>query len=427
MKKLAIKAKYIYYNNKIHTDKFLLINNNLIEGISNQLTDGEYEVLDKGNSGIFPAFINTHTHLPMSYFRGLADDLPLKSWLEEHIWPAESKMLNEEFVYDATTLAAAEMIRSGTICANDMYFFSKYIGKALKDVGLRGVVGGGVLDFPTKFAKNSDEYLRRIEELIEEFENDELINISICPHAAYTVNPDNYKKCIDFANKYNIQIHTHLAETEWEVNEISNRYGKTPVRLFDEIGLFDTNTIFAHVIWVDDEEIEILGRKKANIAACVKSNLKLASGFIKAQKLQEAGANITIATDGNASNNSLNMFEEMSTFAKTQKGLNLNPTIMNAENVFNMSTKNAAKALNLSKCGELKKGNFADFMIVSFDDINMLPVYNPISHLVYTAEPSNVTDVFVNGQCLLKDRKFTTIDIEQVKEKAKYWSKKIRS
>lgn len=427
MGKLAIKAKFIYYNNKLHQDKYLLVNNNVIEGITETLTDKTYEILERGNSGVFPAFINSHTHLPMSYFRGLADDLPLKNWLEEHIWPAESKMLDEHFVYDATILAAAEMIRSGTICANDMYFFSKSIGRALSDVGLRGVVGGGVLDFPTKFAKNSDDYLKRIEDLIEEFKSDELIKISVCPHAPYTVSPENYRKCIDFSIRHKIQIHTHLAETKWEVDEIIKRYGKSPVKLFDEIGLLDANTIFAHVIWIDDEEIEILGSKKANIAACVKSNLKLASGFIKANKLKEAGANLTIATDGNASNNSLNMFEEMSYFAKLQKGLNLDPTVMNAEEVFNMATKNAAKALNLDKCGELKKGNYADFMIISFDDINMLPVYNPVSHLVYTAEPSNVTDVFVNGKCLMKNREFVTIDIKEVKEKAKYWNKKIRS
>lgn len=427
-KKIAIKARFIYYNNKIHNNKYLLINDNLIEGITDYVEEKtEYKVIDRSSCGIFPGLINTHTHLPMSYFRGLADDLPLKVWLEEHIWPAENKILSEEFVYDATILAAAEMIRSGTICANDMYFYSKSIGKALKDVGLRGVVGAGVLDFPTKFAKDPSEYLAKTEELIDEFKNESLIKVSVCPHAPYTVSPENYLKCIKFAENHNIQIHTHLAETEWEIKEIKKRYGKTPVKLFNEIGLFDTNAIFAHVIWIDDEDVEILGKKNVNIATCTKSNLKLASGYIKGDKLHKAGANITIATDGNASNNSLNMFEEMSVFAKVQKGMSLDPTVMPAEDVFNMATKNAAKALNLLRCGELKKGNYADFMVVSFEDINMLPVYNPISHLIYTAEPYNVVDLYVNGKCLMENREYKTIDINQVKEKSIYWSKKIRS
>lgn len=425
-KNIAIKAKYIYYNRKIHTDKYLLINNKLIEGISDEAKDG-YKILDRSSSGIFPGFFNTHTHLPMVYFRGIADDLPLKDWLENHIWPVENKMLSEEFVYDATMLAVAEMLRSGIVCVNDMYFFSKSIGKGLSDAGVKGVIGGGVLDFPTKFAKSFNEYLVKIEELIDIFKDNELIKVSICPHAPYTVNPENYRECVEFAKKHNILVHTHISETQNEVDEIKKRYGKTPVKLLDEIGLFDLQAVFAHCVWLDDEEINILGDKKVNIASCAKSNLKLASGVIKGDKLLKAGANITLGSDGNGSNNSLNMFDEMSTFARVQKGITLDPTVMPAETVFDMATFNAAKALPFKNTGELKKGNFADFIIVNFDDINLLPVYNPISHLVYSCEPANVTDVFVNGNCLMENKEFKTIDIKEIKDKAKYWSLKIGS
>jgi len=425
-RKIAIKAKYIYYNRKIHTDKYLLVNDKLIEGISDDVIEGDYKVIDRSSSGIFPGFFNTHTHLPMVYLRGIADDLPLKEWLENHIWPVENRILSEEFVYDATMLSIAEMIRSGVVCANDMYFFSKSIAKALSDAGLKGIVGGGVLDFPTKFARNFNEYLEKIEELIETFKGNELIKVSICPHAPYTVSPEGYRKCVEFATKHNILIHTHLSETKWERDEIIKRYNKTPVRLLEETGLFDTNSIFAHCVWLDDEEIDILGEKKVNIASCIKSNLKLASGIIKGDKLLKAGANITLGTDGNGSNNSLNMFDEMSTFSRVQKGVTLDPTVMPAETVFHMTTCNAAKALSFKNSGELKKGNFADFIVINFEEVNLMPVYNPISHLVYTSEPANVTDVFVNGTCLMENREFKTIDIEEIKNKAKYWSLKIR-
>lgn len=425
MNKTAIKAKFVYYNNKIHEDTHLIVSGEYIQGIQKNPPE-ECRIIDRSSSGIFPGFINAHTHLPMSMFRGLADDLPLKEWLENHIWPVENKILSNEFVYDATLLAAAEMIRSGTICANDMYFYSEQIGGALTDLGLKGVVGAGVLDFPTKFAKSFEEYLTKAEILIDEFKDSSLINVALCPHAPYTVNPENYKKCVDFCVKNNILIHTHLSETKWEVDEINKRYGKSPVKVLDETGFFDINSISAHMVWVDDEEIEILGKKNANIISCIESNLKLANGFAPIFKMKNAGVNITIGTDGNASNNDLNMLSEISTFSKVHKGLTFDPTHLQSSEIIDIATKNAAKALNLKKCGEIKKGNFADFFIISFDDINMMPVYNPVSHLVFTGEPSNITDLYVNGKCLMENRKFTTIDLNYVKEKTRYWENKIK-
>ena len=425
MSKIAIKARFIYYNNKIHENTHLIVDGECIQGIQKTPPEG-CKVIDRSGSGIFPGFINAHTHLPMSMFRGLADDLPLKEWLEGHIWPAENKMLDDEFVYDATLLASAEMIRTGTVCANDMYFYSGQIGKALSDVGLKGVIGAGVLDFPTKFSRSFDEYLAKAEVLIDKFKDSSLIKVALCPHAPYTVNPENYKKCVRFCSEKGILIHTHLSETRWEVEEINKRYGKSPVKLMDETGFFDINSISAHVVWVDDEEIEILGKKGASIVSCIESNLKLSSGFAPIYKMKNAGVNVTIGTDGNASNNDLNMLSEISTFSKVHKGLNFDPTFFKSGEIIDIATKNAARALNLKRCGELKKGNFADFFIISFDDINMMPVYNPISHLVFTAEPLNITDLYVNGKCLMDNGKLTTIDLDYLKEKIRYWENKIK-
>ncbi len=423
----AYYADYIYYEGKLEKEKYLLVNHfGNILGIENNIDLKENtEIVYFEKSAIFPGFINTHTHLPMVYFRGLADDLPLMDWLQKYIWPAEGKWLSDEFVYDATIHAVAEMIKSGTVCANDMYFYSSSIAKAIEDTNFKAVVGIGVLDFPTKFAKNADEYIKKAGDFLAEFENSRFITTALCPHAPYTVSPENYKKCIDFAEQNDITIHTHLAETEWEIEEIKSKYGKPPVQLFDEIGMFDTNAVFAHCTHLTEEEIELLGRKKVNISHCPESNMKLASGFAPMSQLCDAGANITIGTDGAASNNDLDMLSELSTTAKIHKALSRDATVFDAESVLNMATGNAAKSLKLENMGELKEGNCADFFVMSLDDINTLPVYNPVSHLIYSANPENITNLFINGRQLMENRKLTFIDEQAIKDKARYWQKKV--
>lgn len=425
----AYYADYIYYEGNLVEKRYLLVDENgKIIDIKDSIDSTEsIETIYFENSAIFPGLINTHTHLPMVYFRGLADDLALMEWLQKYIWPAESKWLSDEFVYDATRHAIAEMIKSGTVCANDMYFYSEAIAKAAEEAGFKCVVGVGVLDFPTKFAKSADEYITKAGDFINNYNGSELINIALCPHAPYTVSPENYKKCIDFAEKHNITIHTHMSETEWEINEITSKYGKSPVMLFDGIGLLDTNVVLAHCVHLNENEINLLGKKRVSISHCPESNLKLASGFAPMTKLKNAGANITIGTDGAASNNDLNMLAEMSTAAKLQKALSKDATAFDAKAVLDMSTKNAAKALNIKNTGELKKGNYADFFVLSLNDINTLPVYNPVSHLIYAASPENITDLFINGRQLMGNRKLTILDEEAIKDKARYWQEKVIS
>ncbi|MCX8085221.1 MAG: amidohydrolase family protein [Calditerrivibrio sp.] len=420
----AIKANYIYYNGRLEKDKYLIFSDKVI-AISETPQNAE-KIIHKANSLIIPGLINTHTHLPMSFFRGLADDIPLMEWLQKHIWPAETKHLTEEFVFDATMLAAIEMIRSGTTCANDMYFYSNSIGQAIQRSGLKAVLGAGILDFPTKFGKNIDDYLSNAIKLKEMFEDDPKIKIALSPHAPYTVSPENYKKCISYAERYDMLIHTHLAETVGEVENILNNYGKTPVQLMNDIGLFDTKTIVAHMVHLYDVDIEIIGKKNVNISHCLESNLKLGSGFANIKKYIDAGANVSLGTDGAASNNDLDLLSEMSTVAKFHKGLNLDPTVLKAEEVLNLATKNAAKGLYLPNCGELKEGYDADFAIITFNNCFTTPLYNPISHLIYSAKTENVTDLYVCGKEIMSDSKIVSFDEEEVLEKARWWGNKIR-
>jgi len=422
--KKAYKSRYIYFDGKVLEDMYLIFDEKVI-GISDNPEDAE-KIYEKEHSIIMPAFINTHTHLPMSLFRGLADDIPLMDWLKNYIWPAESKYLSEEFVYDATLLAACEMIHSGTVCGNDMYFYSKSIGEAIKKAGLKVVLGAGILDFPTKFGKDIDDYLNNALKLYEYFKGDRDVKIALSPHAPYTVSPESYKRCIKFAEKYDLLIHTHLGETMDEVNNIKQKYGKTPVLLMDEVGLFDTKSIVAHMVHLTEEEIDVVGKKSANISHCLESNLKLGSGFANIKKYMDAGANVSIGTDGSASNNDLDMLGELSTVAKFHKGLNLDPTVLDAATVIDMATKNAARGLFWENCGELKKGFYADFIVVKFDDPFTVPVFNPVSQVVYSAKSRNIVDLFVNGDPVMMNGKITTIDENEVIEKARWWGDKIQ-
>lgn len=425
MTKKAIYADWIYYDGKVEQNKYLIINDNIIEGLSLAPENG-CEIIRRENSAVFPGLINTHAHLPMSMFRGLADDLALMDWLKNHIWPVESKWLSDAFVHDATLLSAVEMIRCGTVCANDMYFFSDHVASALIKCGLRGVVGVGVLDFPTKTGKGADDYIAKGAALYQKYKDHETIDISLCPHAPYTVNPDNFRKCVEFCGKHDILLHTHLLEAPTERADITERYGKSPIELMNEVGAFDIKSIFAHTIHPTDEEIGLMGSKGVCTAHCLESNMKLASGFSPVKKMLDAGMNVTIGTDGQASNNDIDMIGEMSTVAKFHKAFNMDATVLDAKTVLDMATKNAAKALGLEKCGELKAGYKADFFVLSFDAVNVTPVYNPVSHLVYSASQRDVTDVYVNGKCLMENGVITVIDENEIKDKARSWAAKIK-
>jgi 5-methylthioadenosine/S-adenosylhomocysteine deaminase len=297
----------------------------------------------------FPGLVNTHTHAAMVYFRGLADDLPLKVWLEEHIWPAEEKWLSPEFVGDAVELACLEMLKAGITVYNDMYFFGDAIAKATKRAGMRAVVGVGILDLPSKSARTTEEYFVNAESFVGSWKGDELITPCIAPHAPYTCGPETLRKAKALAEKSGLPLHIHISETQWEVNEILSAYGKRPVDYLDSLGVLDNTVLAAHCIWLEDNEIELLAKRGVGVSHCMESNLKLASGFAPVAAMLSEGVKVTFGTDGAASNNDLNIFSEMSTTAKVHKALTrIPPSLM--QDGFLDGNEVGAEAMDWKRC-----------------------------------------------------------------------------
>ena len=377
------------------------------------------------NHVVMPGLINAHNHAAMVYFRGLADDLPLKDWLEQHIWPAESKFLSEEFVHDATQLACLEMLQGGTTSFVDMYFYAHGIASATKNFGLRAAIANTILDLPTSFAKNTDECLTKAEELIVQWKNDELIIPSVAPHAPYTCSPATLNKTKKLAEKYDVLLQIHAAETTWEINYVREKFGKSPVEHLDGCGLLNERTIAAHCVWCNENDIAILAKRKTSVVPCIESELKLASGFPPITSMLAAQVNVALGTDGAASNNDLNMFSEISTTAKVYKALTKDSTALNAKTALLMATRNGAQALGYNNLGYLAKNTLADLITINLAKPHLVPMYDVCSHLVYAAQASDVENVLVNGQLLLQDKKPLTCDPEDIMEKARYWNKKI--
>ncbi len=375
---------------------------------------------------VLPGLINTHTHAAMVYFRGIADDLPLSDWLNNHIWPAENKWLSPEFVSDAVELACLEMLRGGVTTYNDMYFFEDAAGLASKKIGMRAVLGSGILDFPSVSAQSAEEYLDNAERFVNNWKGDELIVPCIAPHALYTCSPGTLKKSKEKAEKLGVQLHVHLSETKWEIGEIIRRYKKRPVEHLEDLGFLDSNVLAAHCVWVEDNEIELLAKRGVGVSHCMESNLKLASGFAPVAAMLAEGVRIGFGTDGAASNNDLNILSEMSTTAKVHKALSNDPTALDARTVVLMATKWGAEVLGLGhKIGTIEKGKIADIIVVNLNKPHLTPLYNVYSHIVYAAMASDVETVMVNGKVVIDNRKLTTADEWEILYKAKMWSEKI--
>lgn len=384
-------------------------------------------IINGKNTAVLPGLINTHTHAAMVYFRGMADDLPLKEWLEEHIWPAEKKWLCNDFVSDATGLACLEMLKAGITTYNDMYFFEDASSKAAKKIGMRAVLGAAIVDFPTVSRNSVDEYLSKAERFINEWQGDDLIVPCIAPHSAYACSPETLKKVKELADKYNVMIHTHLSETRWEVEEIKGKYGLTPVAHLKKIGLLDENIIAAHCVWVDEKDIEAIAKHKVGVSHCIESNLKLSSGIAPVPEMLKTGVKVSLGTDGAASNNDLNILSEMSTAAKVHKAVSNDPTVLDAKKALLMATKCGADTLGLGGItGSLEKGKAADIAIINLNKPHLTPLYDIYSHIVYSARPSDVETVFVNGKLVVDKGMLCTADEEEILSKARQWRGKIR-
>ncbi len=385
-----------------------------------QTIDGEGKVA-------FPGLVNTHTHAAMVYFRGLADDLPLKVWLEEHIWPAEGRWLSPEFVQDAVELACLEMLRAGITTYADMYFFSDSGARATKKIGMRAVIGAGIVDFPTATGKNADDYLANAERLIATWKGDDLITPSIADHSAYACSPETLKKSKERAEKHGVPLQIHLSETAWEVNEILSRYQKRPVAYLDALGFLNENLIAAHAVWLEPEEIAVLAARGTGVAHCIESNLKLASGIAPVAAMLKAGVRVTFGTDGAASNNDLDILNEMSTAAKVHKAVSGDPTVLNAKQAFLMATRWGAEALGLgTMTGSLEAGKAADIVLADLNRPHLTPLYDIYSHMVYSLHAADVDTVLVDGRPVVRQKKLTTADEAEILGTAAAWGEKIR-
>jgi 5-methylthioadenosine/S-adenosylhomocysteine deaminase len=374
----------------------------------------------------FPGLVNTHTHSPMVYFRGLADDLPLKDWLEKHIWPAEEKWLAPEFVGDAAELACLEMIKSGITAFNDMYFYGDRIAAAAKKIGMRAVVGAGILDFPTRTAQTPAQYLEKAESFIRDWKSDVHITPCVAPHSAYACGPDTLRKAKALSEAHGVPLHIHISETEWEVAQLMARHRARPVTFLDSLGFLDKTVTAAHCIWVEDEEIEVLAKRQVTVAHCMESNLKLASGFAPVVTMLAEGIKVTFGTDGAASNNDLSILSEMSTTAKVHKALAKDPTVLDARQVTLMATRWGAEALGLGgKAGSIEEGKDADIVLADTRKPHLAPMYDLYSHLVYSMNSADIDTVLINGKIVLQNRRLITGDEEEIMKKAVAWGKKI--
>ncbi len=385
------------------------------------------ETLELGSHAVMPGMVNTHSHAAMALLRGIADDLPLMEWLQNHIWPAEGVHVSPAFCEDGAKLAFAEMIRGGITCVNDMYFFPDATVRAAREAGLRLTVGLIVLDFPTAWAKDADEYLHKGLALYDELRGDPLIRTIFAPHAPYTVSDEPLRKIRQYADELGIGIHMHVHETAAEVDMALQAGGPRPWQRLQDLSLLGPDFIAVHMTQLTDDEITDAARLGVHVAHCPESNLKLASGFCPVHKLRTAGVNVALGTDGAASNNDLDLFGEMRTAALLAKGVSGDARALPAHEALRTATLAGAQALGLdTEIGTLVKGKSADFIAVDLGGLAAQPVYSVLSQLVYASGRDQVTHTYVAGRALLRDGVLTTLNESAILSKATEWRTKIK-
>jgi 5-methylthioadenosine/S-adenosylhomocysteine deaminase len=383
-------------------------------------------VIDATGKVIIPGLINTHTHIPMVLFRGISDDLDLNDWLTKFIFPAEAKNVDEQFVRAGTRLGLAEMIRGGTTTYCDMYYFEDAIADETKKAGMRGVLGETIIQFPVADNKTPADALAYTERFIKKWQNDPLIVPAAAPHAPYTVSTDDLKKIRAQSDRLKSPVVIHVAETKKERDDILSQYKRTPVAYLDNIGFLNERTIAAHSVWLTSSEIDIYKQRGVGSAHCPQSNMKLASGTAPVPAMLSKDVAVGLGTDGAASNNDLNMWEEIDTAAKIHKLISNDPKTLPAREAFEMATIRGARALHLdSITGSLEAGKRADLAIVDFDDLNQTPYYDVYSHLVYATKANDVRTVVINGRIVMLDRRLLTLNERAIKIDANAYRKKI--
>lgn len=375
---------------------------------------------------VTPGLINAHGHAAMTLFRGMADDYPLQEWLEQHIWPAEGQWVSETFAYDGSQLAIAEMLRSGTTCFSDMYFFPEATAKAATEAGIRAQLSFPVFDFPSAWGQGPDDYIKKGLQVRDDFKHNDKIDIVFGPHAPYTVSDDPMKRVATLAAELDINIQIHVHETQQEVDDAIAASGKRPLQRLNELGLLSPRTQLVHMTALNDDDITLVQQSGSHVITCPESNLKLASGFCPVQQLLDADINVALGTDGAASNNDLDMFGEMRTTALLTKAVAGNAAALPDWQALEMATLSGAKALGLDeKIGSLELGKEADIIAVDLSAIEQQPVYQPISQLVYTSCGHRVSHSWVKGECVMSERELTHLDTHDIANKAQHWHNQI--
>ena len=354
---------------------------------------------------LIPGLVNLHTHASMALMRGLADDMALMPWLQDRIWPAEAKHVSPQFVYDGTVLACAEMLRGGITCFNEMYFYPGEAARAALDMGMRAALGLIVIDFPSAYAADADDYVAKGLALRDTLCEHQLLSFCMAPHAPYTVSDKTFSRLITLAEELDLPVHMHVHETQDEIGQSIAQHGERPLARLHRLGLVGPSLIAVHAIHLTQEEIALLVQNGSSVAHCPSSNLKFANGFAPVARMLEGGLNIGLGTDGAASNNRLDLFQEMRQAALLAKAVSGNALALPAHRVLAMATIDGARALRLDHAvGSVEPGKFADLTAVEFTAPEMLPCYDPISHLVYTAGRENVSHVWVAGRLLVENR-----------------------
>jgi 5-methylthioadenosine/S-adenosylhomocysteine deaminase len=376
---------------------------------------------------LIPGLVNAHTHAAMVLLRGIADDVPLKPWLEDHIWPREGRHVSSEFVADGTLHAAAEMLKGGITCAGDMYFYPDAAAHAYEAAGMRALVGMPVLDFPTPYASDADVYLAKGFAARDAFKHAPRLAFALAPHAPYTVGDETWRKIVMYARQLDLPIHTHVAETRIEVDDARAASGESPVLRLDRLGATGPSFIGVHAVHLQPADIETLATQQCNIVHCPVSNMKLASGIAPVTALAARGINVALGTDGAASNNRLDLFSEMRIASLLAKVATGDAAALPAAAVLRMATLGGAIALGLDRdIGSLSPGKQADVVAIDLSSVDMLPMYDPISHLLHVAGREQVTDVWIAGEHIVDARHLTTIDEPAVAARARRWQQRLQ-
>lgn len=377
---------------------------------------------------LIPGFVNSHTHAAMAFLRGIADDQPLMEWLQGTIWPIEQKWMGQAFVTDGTELAIAEMLRGGITCFNDMYFFPEITAKIAQKSGIRAKIGLIQIEFPSAWAQDADEYLTKGLALHDQLRDNSLVTAAFAPHAPYSVSNTSLEKIRVYAEELELPIHMHVHETADEIKQSHEQFGTRPLDRLQQLGLIGPSFIAVHMTQLSEAEIDMIAEWGCHVVHCPESNMKLASGFCPVAQLLDAGVNVALGTDSAASNNDLDILGEMRTAALLAKGYAGDASSVPAATALRMATLNGAKALGLeSITGSLQPGKAADITAIQLDTLETMPVFDPISQIVYAANRDQITDVWVAGQHLLKARELSCLNIDKIKEKVGLWASKLSS